>query len=296
MIISYFLGFISYEFVYKKKKEIYKNELLDYLLSNFISYSPDLEDFILFYLFYDTPRGFYIDVGAHDPNLYSVTKAFYQRKWKGINIDPLPNKYLLFQKFRTRDINLQLGAGNKEGNTTLKLKNDQSSIIFDKNENNSQYINISIKTLSNICKMYVPKNIKIDFCKIDVERAEKLVLLGYDFQNYRPKIFCIESLFNNQTNTSEYEDWENILLNNDYKLGFKYRRNKFYYDKRIIGLKDKFNLIDFYTNKYKYKRFIRYAIWIYKLIIFIKDIKKRKNFNYHFYKKFIKLNIILTLC
>ena len=229
MIISYFLGFISYEFVYKKKKEIYKNELLDYLLSNFISYSPDLEDFILFYLFYDTPRGFYIDVGAHDPNLYSVTKAFYQRKWKGINIDPLPNKYLLFQKFRTRDINLQLGAGNKEGNTTLKLKNDQSSIIFDKNENNSQYINISIKTLSNICKMYVPKNIKIDFCKIDVEGSERGVLLGYDFVNYRPKVFCIESVVPFGSKSTNHL-WEDILINNGFTFAFQESINRFYVD------------------------------------------------------------------
>jgi hypothetical protein len=54
-----------------------------------------------------------------------VTKAFYDRGWNGINIDPLPNKYLLFKKYRIRDINLQLGAGDKEGNATMKLRNDQ---------------------------------------------------------------------------------------------------------------------------------------------------------------------------
>jgi hypothetical protein len=103
--------------------------------------------------------------------------------------------------------------------------------------------------------MYVPKKTKIDFCKIDVERAEKLVLLGFNFKNYRPKIFCIESLFNKKTNTHEYEEWENILINNDYVFAFKYRRNRFYYDKKIPELKKKFHLIEFYTNKYKYKRF-----------------------------------------
>ena len=48
-------------------------------------------------------------------------------------------------------------------------------------------------TMSNICKKYVPKGRNVDFCKIDVEGGEKNVLLGYDFINYRPKVFCIES-------------------------------------------------------------------------------------------------------
>ena len=52
---------------------------------------------------------------------------------------------------------------------------------------------VEMDTMSNICKSYVPEGTKIDFCKIDVEGGEKNVLLGYDFINYRPKVFCIES-------------------------------------------------------------------------------------------------------
>lgn len=232
-----------------------KSKILDLLLSNFKSYSPDFEDFILYYIFYDIPNGFYIDVGAHDPNKWSVTKSFYDRGWHGINIDPLPYKYPLFEKYRRRDINLQIAAGNKKGNATLNVRNDCSSMLYTKNENNTNIINIKVDTLSNICRKYVPIELQIHFCKIDVERAEKLVLLGYDFINYRPKIFCIESLFNKRTNSSEYKEWEYILTKNDYGFIFKYGRNRYYYDKRQAYLKTKFNLIDFYINKYnnKYK-------------------------------------------
>lgn len=51
--------------------------------------------------------------------------------------------------------------------------------------------------MSNICRKYVPKGTEIDFCKIDVEGSEKDVLLGYDFFNYRAKMFCIESTIPN---------------------------------------------------------------------------------------------------
>ena len=230
--------------------------ILNLLLANFISYSQCFEDFILFYLFYDIKEGFYIDVGANDPNIYSVTKACYQRGWYGINVEPLPDKFQMLVKERQRDINLQFGAGNIEGNASLMYfgyHGLSSSLFYNKTGNNSQILNITIKTMSNICKMYVPKGIKIQFCKIDVERAEKYVLLGYDFENYRPKVFCIETLININTNTPEYKEWEFILTKNDYQFAYYYKGNRFYYDNRIKGFKEKFDKLDFFVQKYKNK-------------------------------------------
>ena len=105
--------------------------------------------------------------------------------------------------------------------------------------------------MSNICRMYIPKGIQIQFCKIDVENFEKNVLLGYDFENYRPKVFCIESFINPTTNIPGYKEWENILTLNDYDFGYKYRHNRFYYDNRIMGLNNKFKELDYYINLYK---------------------------------------------
>lgn len=206
-------------------------------------------------MFYDKDRGFYIDVGANDPNFISVTKAFYERGWYGINIEPLPFKFELLKKFRTRDINIQIGVGKEKGNATLEITcpNGECSSIYNINKNNSNIINIKLETMSNICKKYVPLGKEIQFCKIDVERAEKNVLLGFDFINYRPKIFCIESLINEKTKKPEYNEWEYILIQNDYSFGYEFIRNRFYYDNRINGLKHKFNNIDYYTKLYSKK-------------------------------------------
>ena len=43
-------------------------------------------------------------------------------------------------------------------------------------------------------KESIKSDIVIHFCKIDVEGAEKNVLLGYDCNRYRPNIFMIESI------------------------------------------------------------------------------------------------------
>ena len=189
-------------------------------LSEFISYSQCLEDLILFNVFYDVKNGFYIDIGANDPNIISVTKSFYIRGWYGINIEPLPDKYKDLVKYRKRDINLQIGAGKMKENKTLFLLGPGSTFYNNETMNNKS-IKIEVDTMSNICRKYTPKNETIQFCKIDVEGGEKDVLLGYDFENYRPKVFCIEAT---QPNTSIpcHDLWEDILLKNDYSFIYQY--------------------------------------------------------------------------
>jgi hypothetical protein len=54
----------------------------------FISYAQNFEDVMLWRALKGLKKGFYIDVGAHDPEVDSVTKAFYDRGWCGINIEP----------------------------------------------------------------------------------------------------------------------------------------------------------------------------------------------------------------
>jgi hypothetical protein len=126
-------------------------------LSNFTSYYQCLEDLILFSVFYDVKNGFYIDIGAYDPNDISVTKNFYIRGWYGINIEPLPYKYKALTKFRKRDINLQMGAGKIKKNETLYMLGYMSNLQKKKNKN-IKSITINVDTMSSICRKYVPKN------------------------------------------------------------------------------------------------------------------------------------------
>ena len=95
--------------------------------------------------------------------------------------------------------------------------------------------------MANICRKYIPKNEVIQFCKIDVEGGERNVLLGNDFEKYRPKIFCIESQKNKIPN---YDLWEYILLKNDYSFAFEYKVNRYYIDNRISGLRQRFFLAE----------------------------------------------------
>jgi hypothetical protein len=55
---------------------------------------------ILRRIFEHKQKGFYVDVGAYHPFLFSNTYIFYLRGWRGINIDATPGSMKLFNKFR----------------------------------------------------------------------------------------------------------------------------------------------------------------------------------------------------
>ena len=104
--------------------------------------------------------------------------------------------------------------------------------------------------MSNICKKYIKKDIKIHFCKIDVEGSEKNVLLGFDFENYRPQIFLIESTLPG-TYIPSYSSWEYILLWNNYSFAYQYSINRFYVDNSNPNLKYKFLNLGKYIKIFK---------------------------------------------
>ena len=227
----------------KKKKVDFLEELM-----NFNSYSQYYEDLILFCIFYDIENGFYIDIGANDPNIISVTKEFYLKGWNGINVEPLPDKYKLLLNIRKRDINLQIGVGKEKG--IFAYYKNGSTLRKQYSGKNSQILNIKVDTMSNVCKKYIPKGKKIEFCKIDVEGGERNVLLGYDFKIYRPKVFCIEST-KPTTSIPCQEEWEDILLKNDFSFAYQYKINRYYIDNKIEGLREKFKKVNKIIKLYK---------------------------------------------
>ena len=238
----YLNNFKTCPFVFFQENKFYKE------LYKFKSFSEYYEDLILYLMLYNIKNGFYIDIGAFDPTSVSVTKAFYLRGWNGINIEPQENKIKLFEKERPNDINLQMVVGNNEGNVTFYI-NDQCSTIkkeFSKGANES--ISIKMDTMSNVCKKYVPKGKEIEFCKIDVEGNERDVLLGYDFTNYKPKVFCIESTIP-MSFIPNHQLWEEILINNSYTFVYKCGVNRYYVNNNYSLLLKRSKYISEYIRK-----------------------------------------------
>jgi hypothetical protein len=75
-------------------------------------------------------KGFYIDVGAHHPFRFSNTALFYKKGWQGINIEPDPSLIKNFNKYRTRDINLNFGVANEEKDLNFFIFNEPAFNTF----------------------------------------------------------------------------------------------------------------------------------------------------------------------
>ncbi len=199
----------------------------------FISYAQNFEDVLLWRAFGHLDRGFYIDVGAAHPDVDSVTRAFYDRGWSGINIEPVCDHVVRLRGARPRDVTLQLavGAARETGIIYVVAGTGLSTIdpaLADQHRAHALDVHeqdVDVDTLANICREHAPAT--IHFLKIDAEGAESAVLQGADFTHYRPQIVLVEATAPGTT-VSTHEAWEPALLAVDYRFVWFDGLNRFY--------------------------------------------------------------------
>lgn len=161
------------------------------------------EDAILRSLFRNVDfAGTYVDVGAHHPTALSNTCFFYNRGWRGINIDASQESIALFDQYRPHDVNLNVGIGSQGGN--LEFHRFECSLFdtFDSDMAHkwSKYSNkvrievVKCYPLSYILQKYLPDGSEIDLLSIDVEGLEIDVINSNNWDRYRPKIIVVEQL------------------------------------------------------------------------------------------------------
>ena len=214
----------------------------------FVSYAQNYEDVMLRRAFKDIKKGFYIDVGANDSVIDSVTKAFYDSDWHGINIEPVTEWFIKLQEARPNDTNLKLACGERKGQNTIYNVvgtglSTMDKSIADKHANELDFEikkeKIKVDSLTNICKQYA--NQDIHFLKIDVEGFELQVLKGLDLKKIRPWIIVIEATLPN-SQIEDYGKWESILTNGQYNFVYFDGLNRFYVASEHDELDDSFNV------------------------------------------------------
>ena len=196
--------------------------------SSMTSYADNFEDVLLRRAFGDTVGGFYIDVGAHDPVDHSVTKHFYDLGWRGINVEPDPVPFARLVEGRGRDVNLNIGLSDREGQLTLYSAPsatwcaDRGVVtgFFGADERDVVERSVPVETLAKVCERHVPEGVTVDFLKIDVEGHEHEVIRGGDWSRWRPRIVLAEAY--------KVEVWEPALLGVDYHFAFFDGINRFY--------------------------------------------------------------------
>lgn len=176
------------------------------LLLGYDSYAPSFssagEDMILRHILgSEKMSGFYVDVGAFHPTLFSNTYFFYLNGWRGINVEARPGSKTLFDKVRPRDVNLEVGISREHGEMTYYFIAEDSPMNSFSPEFLQQIemleavrskLSVPTLPLAEVLDRHLPKGQSIDFLTVDVEGHDYEVLESNDWQRFRPRLIVVE--------------------------------------------------------------------------------------------------------
>ena len=207
-----------------------------------ISYAQNAEDVRLERVFHGIEQGFYVDVGAYDPVHCSMTKHFYDRGWRGINVEPSPASFARVSSARPRDANVNAGVSDAPGELTvfdfppkdaglstfsreIALRHRDAGYTFTERK-------VPVRTLASICEEHAKG--PIDFMSIDVEGYEDHVLGGADFERFRPRVLVIEAT-EPKTTVASQGKWEHLLTAARYEFAAFDGLNRYYVPAELLA-------------------------------------------------------------
>ena len=225
-------------------------------------YSQFYEDYILGYVFKGQTRGFYVDVGANDPDDSSVTKYFYLAGWRGINIEPIPELVEKLNHSRPEDANVGVAISDTPGELTFYkgvkasgLSTLSPKIAASHRARGFEFtkIKIPVITLSAVLAEHAKTKPEITFLNVDVEGFEKQVFSSLDFTRYHPRVIMAESTAP-LTAVPTHQLWESILIHNGYIFAMDDGLNRYYVHRSQESLLPKFVEADFCVRRDKLEK------------------------------------------
>lgn len=198
------------------------------------SYSQSGEDLIIEHLLRNLGiiNPTFIDIGAFHPFFLSNTAKFYKKNKLGINIEPNPEFFKKFLKYRKDNINLNLGISDKFERRKYHIFQNQSLNTFSeieaekikeigitKNKSSHQKraeISLDLVPIDYVFDKYLPEK-TIDILSIDIEGMDLTILKSLNFDKYNVNIICVESVeYSIDGKGCKKEDLIEFLLSKNY--------------------------------------------------------------------------------
>jgi FkbM family methyltransferase len=161
------------------------------------------EDLIIDAVLGCSATGFYVDIGANDPVVFSNTQRFHRRGWRGVCVEPHPGLCERLRLDRSGDLVLNAGVGAGDATMPFYRIDPDTLSTFDREladrnvaENEGarvvEVLTIEVVTLKTLFSKHVPPGKQLDFMSVDVEGGELAALGGNDWGTWRPTLVMAE--------------------------------------------------------------------------------------------------------
>jgi len=199
-----------------------------------VSYAQNFEDVMLWRALGHVNRGFYLDIGAQHPIIDSVSRAFYERGWRGIHVEPTLEQAAFLRADRPDETVIQAVVSHEASHVPFYeipgggLSTAKREIAQEHQRKLGCAITeslVSTTTLDSLLALTPGDG--IHWMKIDVEGYEREVLTSWREAPQRPWIIVVESTYpNSPIDTSE--QWQALLLNKGYVLTYRDGLNRYF--------------------------------------------------------------------
>jgi FkbM family methyltransferase len=171
-----------------------------------ISYAQCGEDLIVAILLRDLlkiPFPTYLDIGAHHPVYLSNTFLLYKLGCHGVCVEPDTMLLKRIKRKRRRDICLNVGVGiTEQKSADFYVLSTRTLNTFSREEAELQ-VRTQSHTIDKIIQIplvpideIIQKNFEScpNFISLDTEGMDLPILKSFNFEKFRPEVFCVETL------------------------------------------------------------------------------------------------------
>jgi len=197
------------------------------------SYAQNFEDVMLWRALKHVDNGFYIDIGAQDPVVDSVSLAFYEHGWRGVHVEPTQQYSKKLRTARTGETVMQVAIGSGIEDLTFfefentGLSTGDAEIAQTHIDSGFSCVQTVVPIVSLDILFEQIGNREVHWLKVDVEGLEKSVLDSWIDSESRPWVLVIEST-KPLTQEQTHLEWESILIQKQYQFVYFDGLNRFY--------------------------------------------------------------------
>lgn len=201
----------------------------------FVSYAQNREDVVLWRALGNVANGRYVEIGANDPERFSVTKAFYDRGWRGLAVEPVPSFADRLRAARPEDVVVEAAVTQEDGTVTLHMIDGSglSTVVDDvssRHEAEGQAVtDVEVRSarLDTLVAEHGFDTGPVHLLLVDVEGAEPDVLASVDLRTWRPWVVVVEATAPLSTERT-HRSWESALAEAGYEFTLFDGLSRFY--------------------------------------------------------------------